>query len=62
MNNVTYDNKRECSVQETVSHMLPELHLQKIFLGISFVNTSLPEEQTRILLSKKESEYASRKQ
>ena len=32
MNNMAHDNKHECSVQEAVSHMLPELHLQKYFL------------------------------
>ena len=28
-------NKRECSVQGTVYHVLPELHLRKIFPGVS---------------------------
>ena len=30
-----YVNKRECSVQGTVYHVLPELHMRKIFPGVS---------------------------
>ena len=49
-----YANKRECSVQEAVFHILPELHLRKIFPGVCFANTSIPEERTRILKTENE--------
>ena len=29
-----YVNKRKCSVQEAVYHVLPELHLRKILPGV----------------------------
>ena len=38
-----YVNKRECSVQEVVYHVLPELHLRKIFPGVCFANSNLLE-------------------
>ena len=49
-----YINKRECSVQEAVYHILPELHLRKIFPGVFFANSNLPEERTKILLTEDE--------
>ena len=49
-----YLSKRECSVQEAVYHILPELHLRKIFPGVCFANSNLPEERTKILLTEEE--------
>ena len=54
-NNVkAYTHKRECSVQETVYHILPELHLQRVFPGVYFVDTNLPEEGSRSFCDKEE--------
>ena len=45
----TYASNRKCSVQEAVYHILPELHLRRVFPGVQFVNTNLPEERSKIL-------------
>ena len=39
-----YLSNRECSVQETVYHFLPELKLRRSFSAVYFVNTNAPEE------------------
>ena len=44
-----YTSNRECSVQEAVYNILPELHLRRVFPGVQFVNTNLPEESSKIL-------------
>ena len=49
-----YVNKRECSDQEAVYHVLPELHLRKIFPGVCFANSNIPEECIKILKSETE--------
>ena len=49
-----YLNSRECSVQEAVYHILPELKLRRIFPAVGFVNTNIPEERVKVLLSEKE--------
>ena len=49
-----YTSKRECSVQEAVNHVLPELHLRGIFHSIYFVNTNLPKERSKILRAEEE--------
>ena len=49
-----YLTKRECSVQEIVYHILPELKLRRVFPAVHFVNTNVPEERTQVLLSEKE--------
>ena len=49
-----YLNSRQCSVQEAVYHILPELKLRRIFAAVYFVNTNLPEEKVQVLLSEKE--------
>ena len=49
-----YFSNLECPVQESVYHILPELKLRRIFPAVYFVNTNLPEERVRVLLSKKE--------
>ena len=38
-----YTTKRECSVQEAVYHIMPDLWLQKTFLCVLFANSNLPE-------------------
>ena len=43
-----YTSKRECSVQEAVYHILPELHLRRVFPAVYFVNTNMPEDRSRI--------------
>ena len=48
-----YLNSRECSVQEAVYHILPELKLRRIFPTVCFVNRHLPEERVQVLLSEK---------
>ena len=49
-----YVNKCECLVQEAVYHVLPELHLRKIFPGVCFANSNIPEERIKILKSETE--------
>ena len=47
-----YVNKRECSVQDAVYHVLPELHMRKIFpVCLCFANSNIPEEYINILKS-----------
>ena len=46
-----YISKRECSVQEAVYHILPELQLRRVFPAVLFANTNLPEERCNILLA-----------
>ena len=49
-----YLSNRECSVQEAVYHVLPELKLRKIFPTVYFVNANSHEERVQVLLSEKE--------
>ena len=49
-----YASKRECSVQEAVYLLMPELWLRKTFPGVIFANSNLPENRYRIVLSKEE--------
>ena len=51
---LVYDNKRECSVQEAVYILMPELWLRKTFPGVIFANSNLPENRFRICRSKEE--------
>ena len=39
-----YTSKRECSVQEVLYHILPELHLRRVFPAVYFVNTDMLED------------------
>ena len=51
----TYLSNKECSVQEAVYHILPELKSKRIFPAVYFVSTNPPEEErVRVLLSEKE--------
>ena len=38
-----YINKRECSIQDCVYHILPGQWLRKIFPGVIFVNSNIRE-------------------
>ena len=49
-----YTSKQECSVQEAVYHVLPELHFRRVFPSVYFVNTNLPEEHSKILRTEEE--------
>ena len=44
-----YTSNRECSVQDAVFHIFPELYLRRVFPGVQSVNTNLPEERSKIL-------------
>ena len=49
-----YATKRECSVQEAVYILMPELWLRKTFPGVIFANSNFPENRFRICRSKEE--------
>ena len=51
-----YSDNRECSVQEAVYHLMPELWLRKCYPAVSFINTNLPESRFRICKSEDELE------
>lgn len=51
-----YNSNRECSVQEAVYLVMPELWLRKCSPAIYFVNTNLPTERYRIFKSENEIE------
>ena len=38
-----YSSKRECSLQEAVYQVIPELWLIKVFPGVLFANSNIPE-------------------
>ena len=44
-------NNRDCSIQETVYHILPELKRNRIFAAVYFVNTNLQEKTVQVLIS-----------
>ena len=41
-------------MQEAVHHCLPELWLRKVFPGVIYANTNIPEKRFRVLQSQKE--------
>ena len=49
-----YSSNRECSLQEVVHHYLPKLWIQKVFLGVTFANTDIPEKRFIVLRSQKD--------
>ena len=49
-----YVNKRECSIQECVYHILAGQWLRKTFPGVIFANSNLPENRYRICRNKKD--------
>ena len=46
-----YITKRECSVQEAVYHVMPELWLSKSFPRVIFANSYLPGNRYRVCSS-----------
>ena len=49
-----YSSKRECSLQEAVYHIMPELWLRKVFPAVVNVSSDVPEKRVKMILSKKE--------
>ena len=49
-----YPSKRECSLQEAVYHVMPELWLRKVFPAVVNVNSNLPEKRMKMILNKNE--------
>ena len=49
-----YTTKRECSVQEAVYHVMPELWLRKCSPGVLFANSNLPEHRYKMCLNEEE--------
>ena len=49
-----YINKRECSIQECVYHILPGQWLRKTFPGVIFANSNVPEKRFRVCLNEDE--------
>ena len=49
-----YSSNRECSVQEAVYQCLPELWLRKIFPGVKYANTNIPQKRFKLLRSQNE--------
>ena len=49
-----YATKRECSVQEAVYLVIPELWLRKIFPAVIFLNSNIPEKLYKIFKKKDE--------
>ena len=49
-----YSSKMECSLQEPVYYIMPNLKLRKVFQGVVNVNSNLLEKRIRIILTKEE--------
>ena len=49
-----YASKCECFLQEAVYQIMPELWLRKVFPGVLYLNSNIPEKRVRMMLSKKE--------
>ena len=49
-----YITKRECSVQEAVYHVMPELWLRKSYPCVNFINTNMPEKRFRVCRTEEE--------
>ena len=49
-----YVNKRKCSIQECVYHILAGQWLDKTFPGVIFANSNLPEKRYRICRDEKD--------
>ena len=47
-----YTNKRECSIQECVYHILSGQWLKETFPGVVFANSNLPEKRYKYFLAK----------
>ena len=53
---IAFLSHRQCSVQEAVYQLLPELWLRKTFPVVTFANTNLPEKRFKMCKSQKELE------
>ena len=51
---VAFLSHRQCSLQEAVYQLMPELWLRKTFPSVIFVNTNFPEKRYRVCKSQKE--------
>ena len=49
-----YSSNRKCFVQEAVYQCLPELWLWKIFPGVKYANTNIPQKRFKLLWSQNE--------
>ena len=49
-----YASDQEYSMQGAVYHCLPELWLRRVFLGVIYANTNIPEKRCKILRSQQE--------
>lgn len=49
-----YVTKRECSIQEAVYHVMPELWLRKSFPAVIFANSNIPENRYKVCCSEEE--------
>lgn len=49
-----YANNRECSVQEAVYHIMPQLWLRKIFPAVLNVISCIPDKRIKVMLTRKE--------
>ena len=49
-----YSSKRECSLQEAVYQIIPELWLRKVFPAVVNVNSNVTEKRVKMILSKRE--------
>ena len=49
-----YATKRECSVQEAIYVVMPNLGLRKTFPKVLFLNSNIPERRYRIFRNKEE--------
>ena len=49
-----YASKCECFLQDAVYQVMPELWLRKVFPGVLYLNSNIPEKRVRMMLSKKE--------
>ena len=49
-----YISNRECSLQEAVYQLMPELWLRKVFTGVLYANSNISEKRVRMMLNKNE--------
>ena len=46
-------SRYDCSLQEAVYQVLPELWLRKVFPGVLYANSNISEKRVRMMLSKR---------
>ena len=47
-------SKCECSLQEAVYQVMPEIWLRKVSPGVLYANSNIPEKRVRMILCKNE--------